>query len=314
MKKYALIPLAVVYLIVALGCIATRTQIQRPSEKATKIEFKVMKELEKFRGKINTGIRITAGGFFDATGQFKDVVRNRYSKAVTQGGEWLLYHMLYKAFGPRLVVDRNTDTFQRLINEYGYQDRGHIRRGVPRGGLFGAHYLVTGAVVFFDEDRYSGGGGINIDGLGAHFEKAVSRVGIELRLVDTSTSEICWSTMVESWVSGTLIGMDLFRFVTAWGDEYYVNAEAGAAEYLPTDHALQICIASALLDMIEENGHIFSAKAAAKSRRAKQQAAEQKKSEQRAGEPGQAKAEEKGIKESTPFWKQPSYRSPTPGS
>jgi hypothetical protein len=120
--------------------------------------------------------------------------------------------------------------------------------------------MVTGAVVYYNEDRYSGGGGVNVDGLGAHFRKAYSRVGIELRLVDMDTSEVCWSTMVESWVSATEVGMDMFRFVTAWGEDYLVSAEAGVAQYLPTDFALQICMASAVVDMIRENEAIFIAK------------------------------------------------------
>jgi len=257
-----------IYLLTALGCVATRTQVQMPPQRAEEIEFEVIKELEQFRGKIKKNLRVTAGGFFDKTGQHKDSVRTRYSKAVTQGGEELLYHTLYKALGPRTVVDRQVDTWNRLTTEYQYswvspaakgRHAGIIKYGGPAGWIVGATYLVTGAVVYANEDRYSGGGGLNVDGAGAHFRKIFSRIGIELRLVDMTTSEICWSTMVESWVSGTEIGMDLFRFITAWGDEYLVSAEAGRAQYLPTDHALQVCMATAVVDMIKENKAVFIA-------------------------------------------------------
>jgi curli biogenesis system outer membrane secretion channel CsgG len=256
------------YLLTAVGCVATRTQVELPSQRAEKIEFEVVKELEEFRGKIKKGLRVTAGGFRDKTGQHKDSVRARYSRAVTQGGEELLYHMLYRALGPRSVVDRQVDTWNRLTTEYQYswvspagkqRHAGIIKHGGPSGWLVGANYLVTGAVVYANEDRYSGGGGINVDGAGAYFRKVFSRIGIELRLVDMNTSEICWSTLVESWVSGTEVGMDLFRFITAWGDEYLVSAEAGRAQYLPTDHALQVCMATAVVDMIRANAHIFMA-------------------------------------------------------
>jgi curli biogenesis system outer membrane secretion channel CsgG len=228
-----------------------------------------MKELGMFRGRIRKDLRITCGAFYDKTGQHKDLDRTRYSKAVTQGAEEILYHMLYKALGPRRVVERQNQALGQLLDEYklsyvGTGEKGRhtglIKHGGPQGFLVGAKYMVTGAVVYYNEDRYSGGGGVNVDGLGGHFRKAYSRVGIELRLVDMNTSEIWWSTMVESWVSATEVGVDMFRFVTAWGDEYLVSAEAGAAQYLPTDFALQICMASAVVDMIQENKPVFIAK------------------------------------------------------
>ncbi|MDY6953626.1 MAG: hypothetical protein SWE60_19125, partial [Thermodesulfobacteriota bacterium] len=68
-------------LLTVLGCVATRTQIEMPTQRAEEIEFEVIKELEQFRGKIKKGLRVTAGGFMDKTGQHKDSVRTRYSKA-----------------------------------------------------------------------------------------------------------------------------------------------------------------------------------------------------------------------------------------
>ncbi len=282
----------VVYFLAALGCAVS--QIQVPPQRATDIEFKVMKELEKFRGKIRQDIRVTVGFFEDMTGQMKDSATG-YSRVVTQGGVHVLYHMLYKAFGPKMVLERDRVNFQKLMEEYSYSyvKGGKPRHGViarfgPEGWLSGGNYLVTGAVVYYHADRYSGGGGVNVDGIGAHFEKVYSRVGIELRLVDMSTSEICWSTMVESWVSGTKIGIDVFRFVTAWGDDYIVSAEAGIAQYLPADIAFQVCMATAVVDMIEENQEIFVAKTTVRKKKANeaepavQQPVVQQKEEQKA--------------------------------
>ena len=285
-KRMLILPI-VVYLLATLGCAVS--QIQVPPQRATDIEFKVMKELEKFRGKIRQDIRITTGFFEDRTGQLKEPAMG-YSKVVTQGGVHVLYHMLYKAFGPRMVLERDRDNFQRLMQEYSYSyvKGGQPRQGIighfgPEGRLSGGNYMVTGAVVYYHADRYSGGGGVNVDGIGAHFKKVYSRVGIELRLVDMSTSEICWSTMVESWVSGTKIGIDVFRFVTAWGDDYIVSAEAGIAQYLPADIAFQVCMATAVVDMIEENQGIFIAKATVGKKKAdKAEPAVQQKEEQKA--------------------------------
>lgn len=267
-KRILILPV-VICLLAPLGCAVSRTQIEIPAQRATRIEFEVMKRLERFRVKIKKDLRITVGSFYDRTGQHKDSVILRYSTAMTQGGYHVLYHMLYKALGPRAIVEREAENMKRLDQEYRLKviDKkgrqiGLIQHGGPVGGLVGANYMVTGAIIYYHVDRYSGGGGVNVEGIGGHFHTAIARIAIELRLVDMSTSEIHWSAFVESWVSGTKVGVDLFRFITAGGKEYMVSAEAGLAAQLPADHAFQICLANAVVDMIKENKEIFLIKTA----------------------------------------------------
>ena len=254
---------AVISLLALLtGCSISQMKV-KPPLRGNKIEFAIMKELDKFRSKIDKNLRITVGGFSDKTGQFKDSVRSRYSRAVTQGSIDVLYHMLYTALGPNVVVERETVNWRRIAEEYRYSmgkkgaRTGLIRRAGPVGGVDGAQYMVTGAIVYYHVDLYSGGGGFNIDGYGVHFKVSTASVAIELRLVDMSTSEIAWSTLIESWVTGTEIGADLYTFVTASGNEHVVSAEAGFAYQLPADYAFQIDLANAVVDMIIENKKIF---------------------------------------------------------
>jgi len=117
--------------------------------------------------------------------------------------------------------------------------------------------MVTGAIVFYHADRYSGGGGLNVDGIGGSVKVSSAAVGIELRLVNISTSEVYWSTLLESWVTGMRVGADIFRFIDAFGGNYLVQAEAGFAYQLPADLAFQTCLATAVTQMIEENKSIF---------------------------------------------------------
>jgi hypothetical protein len=72
-----------------------------------------------------------------------------------------------------------------------------------------------------------------------------------------STSAVVWSTLIESWVTGTEVGADLYTFVTASGNEQLVSAEAGFAYQLPADYAFQIDLSNAVVDMIKENKKIF---------------------------------------------------------
>ena len=269
--RYIFLLFMICILLSTSGCIVSRTQVKKPVLKnATRVSLGIMKELEKLKGKVKKNVRVTVGSFSDKTGQFKDSDRSRYSRALTQGTQELLYHMLYKAFGPGVVVERETENMRRITQEYQLshvyrptankkqvKQIGLIQHGGPKGGLFGANYMVTGAIVYYHVDRYSGGGGVNIDGIGVRYRKAIARVGVELRLVNMNTSQVIWSTLEESWVSGTQVGADIFRFVTAFGDEFLVSAEVGLAEQLPADYAFEICTASAVINMIKENKKVF---------------------------------------------------------
>ena len=156
---------AVISLLVVLtGCSVSQMKV-KPPLRGNKIEFAIMKELDKFRSKIDKNLRITVGGFGDKTGQFKDSLGGQYSKPITQGGIDVLYHMLYTAFGPNVVVERETVNWRRMAEEYRYSlgkkgyRTGLITKAGPEGGIFGAQYMVTGAVVYYHVDLYTGGGG-----------------------------------------------------------------------------------------------------------------------------------------------------------
>ena len=254
---------AVISLLALLtGCSISQMKV-KPPLRGNKIEFAIMKELDKFRSKIDKNLRITVGSFSDKTGQFKESLGGQYSKPVTQGSIDILYHMLYTALGQNVVVERETVNWRRMAEEYNNSlgkkgvRTGLIRRAGPEGGVSGAQYMVTGAIVYYHVHLYSGGGGFNIDGYGAHFEVSTASFAIELRLVDMSTSAVVWSTILESWVTGTEIGVDLYTFATASGNEHVVSAEAGFAYHLPADYAFQINLANAVVDMIKENKKIF---------------------------------------------------------
>jgi hypothetical protein len=254
----------VMWLTVAVsGCSLIQRIEVKPPERAYRIELEALKRLEKFKGKINKDLRITVGSFSDRTGQFRDLDRQRYSKVLTQAGDLVLYHILYEALGPRILVEREVPNWKQITSEYrsSYTKNGGrtglITKDGPEGGLVGAQYMVTGAIVFYHADRYTGGGGLNIDGIGGSFKVSTATVGIELRLVNISTSEIYWSTLLESWVTGMRVGADLFKFIDAFGGQYLVQAEAGFAYQLPADLAFKTCLATAVTEMIEKNKSIF---------------------------------------------------------
>ena len=253
---------AIILALMFSGCASIKTKIGHH----VSINFGILGDrLADLRKNIRQDLRVTVGAFLDKTGQRKDADIARYSTAVTQGATDILCHLLYKALGPRVVVEREPKNIAMIEREYQlshkYDTKGRqvgvIQRGGPKGGLTGAQYLVTGAIVYYHVDLISGGGGLNIDAMGAFFKTSVAKVAIELRLVDMNTSEICWSTIVENRVEGISMGADIFRFITSLGNEYLVQAEAGVAAQLPANYALHIGMEEGIANMITQNKEIF---------------------------------------------------------
>ena len=221
--------------------------------------------LAPLRGQIRKDIRVALGAFEDKTGQYKDATILRYSSAVTKAGADVLSHMLYRALGPRVLVERDPRNLAIIRQEYEmlykYDGEGRlvglIQKGGPKGGLSGAEYLVSGAVIYYSVDRYSAGGGVNFQGIGVNARFGSAVVAVELRLVDMGSSEILWSTVQQSGVEGWQVGADIFRFVSSSGRDYLVQAEVGMAAQLPADYALQVSLEESVVRMVLENENIF---------------------------------------------------------
>ena len=261
-KKKIILLFIMAFILLWSGCARFKTKLGNP----VKIDFGILGEkLSGLRQKIRSDLRVTVGSFLDKTGQRKDAERSRYSTAVTQGAGDLLAHLLFKALGSRKVIEREARNISMIQKEYELSHKynkegmkiGLVQRGGPKAGLTGAEYLVAGAIIYYHVDLISGGGGINIDAIGAHFKTSVAKVAIELRLIDMSTSEILWSTIVENRVEGISMGADIFRFITSFGHEYFVQAEAGIAAQLPADYALHIGMEEGVASMITQNKDIF---------------------------------------------------------
>jgi curli biogenesis system outer membrane secretion channel CsgG len=230
------------------------------------IDFGIIEDrLAPLRSQIRQDIRVAVGAFEDKTGQYKDSNILRYSSAVTKGGPDVLSHLLYRALGPRVLVERDPRNLAQIRQEYEmtykYDNEGRqvglIQKGGPSGGLSGAEYLITGAVIYYSVDRYSGGGGVNFQGIGVNARFGSALVAVELRLVDMGSSEVLWSTVQQSGVEGWQVGADIFRFVSSSGRDYLVQAEVGMAAQLPADYALQTSLEESVVQMVLENEDIF---------------------------------------------------------
>lgn len=251
--------LASAVLLFVSGCTISHTDVRL--HRPTPIDIGLTEKLEKNQDKIDPSLRISVGGFYNKTGQFKDLSMLRYSRALTEGAYDVLYHALYIALGPRAVLERDRENIRRIEEEYEMSHLfdnkrrrvGLIQRGGPQGGTTGADFLVSGAIISYNVARKSGVLGVNIEGVGALFQKSITEVGVELKLIDMNSSQIIWNTYKYSSVSGEKIGADMFRFITSGGSQYLVSLEGGIARQMPAYFALQDCIAQGIEDMIKAN-------------------------------------------------------------
>jgi curli biogenesis system outer membrane secretion channel CsgG len=95
------------------------------------------------------------------------------------------------------IVERQK--LDAVIGEQDLASSGRVRQGSgPRtGNITGARYLITGSVSAYTEDTSNTGGGLSFHGMSFGGNKSQAYVAIDLRVIDSETSEVVYSRTVE---------------------------------------------------------------------------------------------------------------------
>ena len=121
------------------------------------------------------------------------------------------------------VVER--EKIGAVMAEQDFARSGRVRHGSgPRtGNITGAHYLVTGSVSGYSEDTSDTGGGLNFRGfhIGGHQSQAY--VAVDLRVVDSETSEVVYSRTVEGRSSDSGVSLGGYVGGGVGGDFFHDN-------------------------------------------------------------------------------------------
>jgi curli biogenesis system outer membrane secretion channel CsgG len=75
--------------------------------------------------------------------------------------------------------------------------------GPRQGNITGARYLVTGIVTAYTEDTSETGGGLSFRGVSLGGKRSEAYVAIDLRVIDSETSEVAFSRTVEGRTSSS---------------------------------------------------------------------------------------------------------------
>lgn len=109
------------------------------------------------------------------------------------------------------IVERAN--LEPVLREQDLAAGGRISQGTAAkiGQMTGAQYLVMGTVSAFESDTSNTGGGISFGGISIGGKKGEAYMAIDLRVVDTTTSEVVHSRTVEGRAGSSGISLGLFK-------------------------------------------------------------------------------------------------------
>jgi curli biogenesis system outer membrane secretion channel CsgG len=138
-----------------------------------------------------------------------------------------------------------------VMQEQELSASGAVQQGaqVQRGQLKAADLIITAAVTEFEPNAsggaagLGGGGGVGSGILGGILGAALNKahMALDIRIVDTSTSEILASTRVQGEASD-IAGGFMMGFMGSWG----LGTGLGAYANTPMEKAIRICIIEAV--------------------------------------------------------------------
>lgn len=128
------------------------------------------------------------------------------------------------------VVER--EQLDHALAEQDLAASGRVRQGSgPRSGnITGARYLVTGAVSAYTANASDTGGGLNIRGFRVGGNKNEAYVAIDLRVIDSETSQVAYARTIEGRSSGGGVSLGGYLGHGVGGDFFHSqNSPAGKA-------------------------------------------------------------------------------------
>ena len=200
-------------------------------------------------------VSVAVYNFSDKTGQRKpsDNVA-QLSSAVTQGAEIYLI---------KAMMDLSDGKFFNVVErgsiEYLLKERQIIRnarqtfdgeKAKKLGALQFAGIMITGGVVGYDSNKYTGGAGVRLLGIGPMTQWRVDVVTIGLRAVSILTGEVLISVTTEKTILSTNVGLNVFKFYDM--GTKVLEVEAGTTTNEPVNYAVRQGIESAVIELVKE--------------------------------------------------------------
>ena len=236
---------------VLVGCASTNPKLGKPAQPVT-TPIKAM--LTDFPG-VEGGRPITVAiySFQDKTGQRKpaDNIAN-ISTAVTQGAEvYLIDALMALADGKFFdVVERNG--LDNLIKERQIirNARSEFDEKKKLGAMKFAGIIIEGGIIGYDTNKFTGGVGARIMGIGAQQEWRVDVVTVGLRMVSVLTGEVLLNVSTEKTILSTSLGINVFKFYDQ--GTQVLEVESGTSTNEPVNYAVKQAVEQAVIELAKE--------------------------------------------------------------
>lgn len=239
--------LAVLFLV---GCASTTPRLGDPQAVQTPVKTK----LTDFPP-IKSGMPVTVAiySFQDKTGQRKpaDNIAN-ISTAVTQGAEVYLIDALMALSDGEFfdVVERNG--LDNLIKERQIirNARSEFEEDKKLGAMKFAGIIIEGGIIGYDTNKFTGGAGARIMGIGAQGEWRVDVVTVGLRMVSVLTGEVLLNVSTEKTILSTNMGINVFKFYDQ--GTKVIEIESGTSTNEPVNYAVKQAVEQAVIELAKE--------------------------------------------------------------
>jgi len=203
----------------------------------------------------NEPVTVAVYNFLDKTGQRKpaDNIAN-LSSAVTQGAEiYLIKALMSVAKGNffRVVERGGLDSLvkeRQLIRNTRNEFDGD--KAQKLGALRFAGIMIEGGIVGYDSNKYTGGAGIRLLGIGPQTEWRVDIVTVGLRVISVLTGEVLMAITTEKTIFSTSMGVNIFKFYDM--GTKVLEIEAGTSTNEPVNYAVRQAIEKAVVEMVYE--------------------------------------------------------------
>jgi curli biogenesis system outer membrane secretion channel CsgG len=131
--------------------------------------------------------------------------------------------------GQFIVVER--ETLSDVLAEQNLVASGLVKDGTAAspGALLGAGLLVKGAVTDFSESAAGGGFGVSVAGVGVGLKSRAATVGLDIQIIDTTTSQVIASYHVVEKITAKAVAVDVARGGVDMGFTKFIETPIGQA-------------------------------------------------------------------------------------